>query len=860
MKTSLKLLAIIMASLTFLSCQKVSLGYEETDGDTVEVTFHAGFAAEGTKTQFLDKEGTVYPSEWTRNKQARIYVGTATAVNVTPDAEGTSTTFTASLDNASAGTALRVLSPKGNFDNSAPENNAGGFTSNYIAATHTYVWAVIPDEQTPTQFSCDESAHLVTASTVLESSLSDASDIDLEFSPVNAFGKLVLSDCSADAISSVVLSFPASVAGPSCKYMLADGSLEISSNGKSTLTLDASDLTKDDEGRFNVWFGCVPVSMTSGTFSVTVTDAGGNSTTKTAELSASKPLEFTRAKVKVINLSLAGSEPGGDGAETGTVLWSETWTGGSSGEKPSVYGFEGTTVYEDGSVTYSEDNTGTKLYNELLAGGDKPELLLKAGGTWTVSGIPTGSAASMALSLKSNKNNVTVSSPTGGISVGSSTSSGTTYSWTVANNGAQDSFTLVFTAEGSNNARIDDIILTVQEGGSGSGGGNTTTVTTATASDVSYTTATLNATYSNASAAPEYTGFYWGTDPANLVNDWQNSTTTMTSTSGSFSVGLDNLSDGVTYYYRAYIKVHEDGTYKEYVSTVLKSFTTRRISGDVSGNQLGWAELPRMNYTVSGNYKISTENSNNYYAYHWCAGGETTHGHTARNFTVCFSGEHHCPLWVAAPRHSMYVGSGRHDAYRTDDLVPASIQYRNKDTGGGCNKGHMLGSAERNRTLATNQQVFVYTNIAPQLSTGFNTGGGGWNKLEDWVDTQVCADTLYEVIGCYFERYTDGYGNTVNPETISFGGRNDVDMPTMFYYVLLRTKSGSSGKAVTDCSSSELKCAAFVRSHTNALKGQAVTRSEMMSVSELEAITGFTYFANVPDAPKSTCNPTDWGL
>ena len=128
------------------------------------------------------------------------------------------------------------------------------------------------------------------------------------------------------------------------------------------------------------------------------------------------------------------------------------------------------------------------------------------------------------------------------------------------------------------------------------------------------------------------------------------------------------------------------------------------------------------------------------------------------------------------------------------------------------------------------------------------------------MDGQKCSDTLYVVIGCYFDKYTDGYKNTVNPKKISFGGRTDVSMPTMFYYVLLRTKSGKSGKALKDCTASEMKCAAFVRCHTNDLSGQAVTSAEMMSVAELEEITGITYFANLPQAPKSTAVASDWGL
>ena len=172
----------------------------------------------------------------------------------------------------------------------------------------------------------------------------------------------------------------------------------------------------------------------------------------------------------------------------------------------------------------------------------------------------------------------------------------------------------------------------------------------------------------------------------------------------------------------------------------------------------------------------------------------------------------------------------------------------------------MLGSAERTCSRATNQQVFYYTNIAPQLSAGFNTGKGGWNILEDYVDKQVCADTLYEVLGTYFQNYTDGYGKSQSPSYIEFGGRTDVAMPTMFYYALLRTKSGNSGKSVKDCSADELKCVAFVRTHTNDLKGQNVSSKELMSISDLERLTGFTYFPNVPNAPKSTFNAADWGL
>lgn len=266
-----------------------------------------------------------------------------------------------------------------------------------------------------------------------------------------------------------------------------------------------------------------------------------------------------------------------------------------------------------------------------------------------------------------------------------------------------------------------------------------------------------------------------------------------------------------------------------------------------------WFEMPGA--TDADADGVDDSNSSYYYAYHHFSNGSRS----IRNYSVCFSSTHHCPLWVAAPRHSSYKGSsGRTEAYKADPDIPSSIQYSSKSVGDGCNKGHMLSSASRTISSACNQQVFYYSNIAPQYSDGYNTGGGGWNLVEDFADGQVCSDTLYQVIGCYFEKYTDAYGYSASPKKISFGGRSDVSCPTMFYTVLLRTKKGNSGKAVSACSASELQCVALVRSHNSGLKGQKVSSKEMMSVSDLEKITGFKYFVNVPNAPKDSFNSNDW--
>ena len=380
----------------------------------------------------------------------------------------------------------------------------------------------------------------------------------------------------------------------------------------------------------------------------------------------------------------------------------------------------------------------------------------------------------------------------------------------------------------------------------------TLTATTVTDVTVSGATFTATLTYEGTKTITE-AGFSY-----TATGETSPTTFKTEAAAGELKAAVSGLRAATTYFVEAYAVV-DGATYKG----KLTEFRTMSDGGTGTGNvyRTGWAELP-VEYDADGN-GIDDNDATLYYAHHLCDGPEKNaqYSGSARNYTVCFSAEHHCPVWVAAPRHrDLYEGSAnRTDAYKSDPMIPSGIQYYSKSTGGGCNKGHMLGSAERTSSSATNRQVFYYSNIAPQYSSSFNTGGGAWNNLEDYVDGLVCADTLYMVIGCYFDKYTDKHGNTANPSKIEFGGRDDVSCPTMFYYALLRTKSGRSGKNVRDCSASELQCVAFVKCH-KAKKGDKPSSQDMISISELEKLTGFTYFPNVPNAPKDTYSPSDWDL
>lgn len=133
--------------------------------------------------------------------------------------------------------------------------------------------------------------------------------------------------------------------------------------------------------------------------------------------------------------------------ETETVtIWSEDWTGYANGQTPS-----------SGNSAYSQGNSGTKMYNEKLAGGTAPELLLKANDTWTVTLTDLkGCTGELTLTYMSNKSTLKVKA--NGTSVTMSNSSSTNYAGTIQIGSDVESLVITFT--NTTNARIDNIVLT----------------------------------------------------------------------------------------------------------------------------------------------------------------------------------------------------------------------------------------------------------------------------------------------------------------------------------------------------------------------------------------------------------------
>ena len=141
------------------------------------------------------------------------------------------------------------------------------------------------------------------------------------------------------------------------------------------------------------------------------------------------------------------------------IIWQEDWSdvtdfNADPASFNANYSFTGTVLKDDGTV-----KSGTKFYNEKLAGGEAPELLIaKSGGSFTAKIALNGKSGDMKLSFKTNKT-LTVETANKDVVLGDADKSGNTYTLNVTVPAGTELLVLTFSNSTSSNARFDDVKL-----------------------------------------------------------------------------------------------------------------------------------------------------------------------------------------------------------------------------------------------------------------------------------------------------------------------------------------------------------------------------------------------------------------
>ena len=137
------------------------------------------------------------------------------------------------------------------------------------------------------------------------------------------------------------------------------------------------------------------------------------------------------------------------------IIWQEDWTGCSADVLPTNanYTFTGTTYNDDGSI-----KSGTKIYEQNLAGGVAPELLVaKNGGSFAAKVALNGKSGNMTLAYKTNRNDLVVEVE--GATLSEKTRSGNDDMYTVTVASGTNEITITFKMTSNSNARLDNIEL-----------------------------------------------------------------------------------------------------------------------------------------------------------------------------------------------------------------------------------------------------------------------------------------------------------------------------------------------------------------------------------------------------------------
>ena len=207
-----------------------------------------------------------------------------------------------------------------------------------------------------------------------------------------------------------------------------------------------------------------------------------------------------------------------------------------------------------------------------------------------------------------------------------------------------------------------------------------------------------------------------------------------------------------------------------------------------------------------------------------------------KGYTVSYNKENKIPNWVAwhlTAEHATGPYRRPGNAWHEDLQVPAPRATLADYKDSGWTRGHMCPAGDNKWDSDAMYDSFLFTNCCPQNA---NLNSGDWNQIEmscrRWAEKY---GDIYIVCGPILFRQEH--------ETI---GPNKVVVPEAFFKVVL-------------CLNGKPKGIGFIRRNTETSRRRDLY---VNSISEIERITGITFFPTLPEAiatnVKSQANLKDW--
>lgn len=195
------------------------------------------------------------------------------------------------------------------------------------------------------------------------------------------------------------------------------------------------------------------------------------------------------------------------------------------------------------------------------------------------------------------------------------------------------------------------------------------------------------------------------------------------------------------------------------------------------------------------------------------------------------------PNWASWHLDSSWIGSApRQNDFRLDTTLPAGwYQVTDNDySGSGFDRGHHVPSGDRTRSIPDNSATFLMTNMMPQAG---GNNQGPWNNLEVYSRTLLGQNELYIVAG------GAGMGGIVSGTTVIntiAGGK--VTVPAVTWKVILVLPVGDNDASRVN---SNTRTIAVIMPNNENIR-QNAWQQYIVSVDQVEALTGYNFFSEVP--------------
>lgn len=218
-------------------------------------------------------------------------------------------------------------------------------------------------------------------------------------------------------------------------------------------------------------------------------------------------------------------------------------------------------------------------------------------------------------------------------------------------------------------------------------------------------------------------------------------------------------------------------------------------------------------------------------------------------FALSYNRERGTPNWVSWHLDKSWItGLTREDTFRPDPEIP-SDWYRVLPSdyfGTGFDRGHLTPNADRNNInlIPLNQETFLMTNMIPQAP---DNNQGPWADMEGDLRKMLtdAAGSEYEIYIVAGGAGKGGSSGGTPVETIA-GGRVTVPASTWKVALLLPKGEDDISRATAAA-----KTIAVIMPNTQGIR-TTDWRTYLTTVDRVEELTGYDFFANLPDAVENS--------